>query len=73
MSNKNQPTLYQTKVVCSTCGTEFVVGLTKKEVKVDTCSNCHPFYSGKQTFVQATGQVEKFNKRYKVEKIVEKN
>jgi large subunit ribosomal protein L31 len=52
------------KVKCSTCGEEFEVGTTAGNVRIDTCSNCHPFYTGTQTFVQAAGRVEKFNKRY---------
>lgn len=52
------------KVKCSTCGEEFEVGTTANNVRIDTCSNCHPFYTGTQTFVQAAGRVEKFNKRY---------
>lgn len=64
MKDKIQPKYYIAKVKCSTCGTEFEVGSTIKEIKVDTCSKCHPFYTGQQTFVQAAGRVEKFNKRY---------
>lgn len=54
-------------VVCQTCGNEFETGSFRKEIKIDTCSNCHPFYTGTQTFVQAQGRVEKFNKRYGIE------
>ncbi|MFU8792587.1 MAG: 50S ribosomal protein L31 [Acholeplasmataceae bacterium] len=52
------------KVKCSTCGEEFEVGSTADSVRIDTCSNCHPFYTGTQSFVQVAGRVEKFNKRY---------
>lgn len=56
---------YQTiTVTCTTCGTTFQTGSILKEMRVDTCSNCHPFYTGKQTFAQADGRVERFNKRY---------
>lgn len=42
---------------------EFETGSTKKdEIKVDTCSNCHPFYTGRQRFAAAQGRIEKFNK-----------
>ena len=51
-------------IVCTTCGTEFESGSVLKEVRVDTCSNCHPYYTGKQLFAQADGRVDKFNKRY---------
>jgi large subunit ribosomal protein L31 len=52
------------KVKCSTCGAEHEVGTTANQIRIDTCSNCHPFYTGQQTFIQAAGRVEKFNKRY---------
>ncbi len=56
---------YQTiTVTCTTCGNTFQTGSVLKEMRVDTCSNCHPFYTGKQTFAQADGRVERFNKRY---------
>jgi large subunit ribosomal protein L31 len=63
-----QPEYNLAKVNCSTCGEEFEVGSTLKEIKVDTCSKCHPFYTGSQTFVQAQGRVERFNRRYGVNK-----
>ncbi len=55
---------YQTiTVTCTSCGSTFETGSTLKEIRVDTCSNCHPFYTGQQKFVAAAGRVEKFNKR----------
>ena len=58
------PKYYQTKAVCTGCGSEFMTGSTLKEIKVDTCSNCHPFYTGRQRFAQAEGRVARFNKKY---------
>lgn len=58
------PQYYKAKVVCTTCGNEFETGSTKPEIRVDTCSNCHPFYTGKQKHVVAAGRVDKFNKKY---------
>lgn len=58
------PKYYQTKVTCTTCGAVFETGSILSEIKVDTCANCHPFYTGKQMFTQADGRIEKFNKRY---------
>jgi large subunit ribosomal protein L31 len=54
-------------VKCTSCGAEFETGSTSKELRVDTCSNCHPFYTGRQRFAAAQGRIEKFNKRYNVE------
>ncbi len=53
------------KVVCS-CGTEFVTRSTlgKKELHVEVCSSCHPFYTGKQKLLDTAGRVDKFRKKY---------
>jgi len=50
--------------VCITCNNEFETGSTKKELRVDTCANCHPFYTGRQKHAQAAGRVERFKKKY---------
>ena len=64
MKKNIHPKYFECKVVCTSCGSEFMTGSTLKEIKVDTCSNCHPFYTGRQRFAQAQGRVEKFNKKY---------
>ena len=64
MKKNMHPKYYECKVVCTSCGSEFMTGSTLKEIRVDTCSNCHPFYTGRQRFAQAQGRVEKFNKKY---------
>lgn len=61
------PKYQKITVTCSTCGNTFETGSTAKEVRVDTCSNCHPFYTGKQKFIAAAGRIDKFNKRYKID------
>lgn len=58
------PEYNKCKVICTSCGNEFESGSTKKEIKVDTCSNCHPFYTGRQRFAAAQGRIEKFNKKF---------
>ncbi len=60
------PEYNKVTTVCTSCGTEFEVGSTVKEIKVDTCSNCHPFYTGRQRFAAAAGRIERFNKRYNI-------
>jgi large subunit ribosomal protein L31 len=58
------PTFYTDAiVVCGSCGTTWHTGATKKEVHVDVCSNCHPFFTGTQRIVDTAGQVERFTKR----------
>ena len=66
MKNGIHPKYNKVKVTCTTCGNVFETGSVLDEIRVDTCSNCHPFYTGKQTFTQADGRVEKFNKRYNI-------
>ncbi|MFC2048648.1 50S ribosomal protein L31 [Elusimicrobiota bacterium] len=46
------------------CGATFKAISTKTEVKVEICSNCHPFYTGEQRLIDSAGRVEKFNRRY---------
>jgi len=66
------PDMQTTKVVCTSCGTEFDTMSTKKEIRVDTCSNCHPFYTGKQRFAAAAGRIERFNRKYGINENEEK-
>lgn len=64
MQKDIQPKYYKTTVTCTTCGNTFETGSTKEDIKVDTCSNCHPFYTGRQRFASAAGRVEKFKQKY---------
>lgn len=58
-----------TKVTC-VCGNTFTTGSTMPEIRVEVCSNCHPFYTGEMKFVDTLGRVEKFQKKQqKAEKI----
>ena len=57
------PEYHQAKVTCA-CGETFVTGSVKKELRVEICSKCHPFYTGKQKLVDTGGRVDRFNKRY---------
>lgn len=57
------PKYQKVTVTCVSCGNTFETGSTKKEIRVDTCSKCHPFYTGEQKFVQAAGRIDRFNKR----------
>ena len=50
------------KVTCA-CGNSFTTGSTLKEIKVDICAACHPFFTGKMKFIDTMGRVEKFQKR----------
>ncbi len=50
------------KVVCA-CGNTFTTGSTREELHVEICSNCHPFYTGKQNLIDTAGTIDKFKKR----------
>lgn len=58
------PQYHQAKVTCA-CGNSFVVGSTMLEIKVEICSNCHPFYTGKQKFIDTAGRIDRFKARVK--------
>ncbi len=55
---------YTTAKVSCACGAAFETRATQAEIKVDICSVCHPFYTGKQKFVDTTGRVERFQKKF---------
>lgn len=46
------------------CGSEFELGSVNKEIQVEICSSCHPFFTGKQKLIDTAGRIEKFNKKY---------
>lgn len=62
MKEKIHPDYYETKVTCA-CGSTFVTGSTLKEIRVELCNQCHPFYTGKQKFVDTARRVEKFQEK----------
>lgn len=66
MKTDIQPEYYQATVTCN-CGNTFVTGSTKKELHVEICSKCHPFYTGQQKAAQARGRIDKFNKKYGIQ------
>ena len=57
------PEYYKATVRCA-CGNEFETGSTAKEITVEICSKCHPFFTGKQKLVDSAGRVERFKKKY---------
>ncbi|MFY9505966.1 MAG: 50S ribosomal protein L31 [Caldicoprobacterales bacterium] len=60
------PEYTQAEVRCA-CGETFTTGSTKKEIRVEICSKCHPFYTGKQKLVDTGGRVERFLKKYSMQ------
>ncbi len=63
MKKDIHPEYHLANVRCA-CGNEFQVGSTLKEIKVEICSQCHPFFTGKQKLVDTAGRVEKFMRKY---------
>lgn len=59
------------QVICS-CGNMFTVGSTKDTIHVELCSNCHPFYTGQQKFVDTASRIEKFQTKMAAKKIIVK-
>lgn len=68
MKEKIHPKFFEdAQVVCS-CGNTFTVGSTRKSLRVELCSKCHPFFTGERRMMDTAGRVEKFKQRYKLAK-----
>ena len=63
MKENIHPKVFDTTIVCTTCGTQWPTESTRQNVRVDICSHCHPFYTGEQRIVDTAGQVDRFMKR----------
>ncbi len=65
MKKEIHPAYQDAKVTCA-CGAAFTVGSTKKDINIEICSTCHPFYSGTEKSLDSAGRVEKFKARAKL-------
>jgi len=63
LKEKIHPNYKESKVVCA-CGESFDTRSTMNSIKVDICSKCHPFFTGREKLIDAEGRVEKFKKKY---------
>jgi large subunit ribosomal protein L31 len=63
MKPEIHPTYPQVQVHCA-CGETFMTGSTKKELRVEICSKCHPFFTGKQKLVDSAGRIDRFKQRF---------
>lgn len=63
MKENIHPKYYQTTIKCA-CGEVIATGSTKQDIRVEICSKCHPFFTGKQKLVDTSGRVDKFNKKF---------
>ena len=64
MKTKIHPQWYPDAQVTCSCGNNFTVGSTRKQLKVELCSKCHPYFTGQRRVLDTTGRVERFKKRY---------
>lgn len=63
MKTEIHPQYYTDAKVSCSCGNKFTVGSTQKEIKVEICSACHPFFTGNEKVIDAAGRVERFKAR----------
>jgi large subunit ribosomal protein L31 len=64
MKENIHPRLHRVTVTCA-CGNQFETHSTKKEMRLEVCNACHPFFTGKQKLLDAAGRVERFQRRYR--------
>lgn len=65
MKSNIHPQFYEDAVVTCSCGNTFVTGSTKKQIIVEVCHRCHPFYTGEQRYIDTKGKVDRFEKKRK--------
>ena len=66
MKTDTHPKFYNAVVTCS-CGNEFNTGSTTPTMRVEVCSNCHPFYTGEQRVMDTQGRIERMRRRYSLQ------
>ncbi|MCL4131973.1 UNVERIFIED_CONTAM: hypothetical protein GTU68_021000 [Idotea baltica] len=64
MKKEIHPEYFAAKATCGGCGASFETGSTLKDIHVSVCSECHPFYTGKQRFLDSEGRIDKFKAKY---------
>lgn len=65
MKKNIHPAFEETKIKCA-CGNEIITRSTVKDISIEICSQCHPFFTGKQKLIDTAGRVERFKKKYKI-------
>jgi large subunit ribosomal protein L31 len=65
MKPKIHPKYEEVEVTCN-CGNKFTTRSTAKKIHLEICSNCHPFYTGKQKLIDTAGRIERFKSKYKI-------
>lgn len=67
MKESIHPKYYENAKVTCACGNTFVSGATKESLRVEVCSQCHPFYTGSQRIMDTAGRLERFKRRYNIQ------
>jgi large subunit ribosomal protein L31 len=67
MKEKIHPKYYETKITCA-CGNVIETRSTAKNISVEICSNCHPYFTGKQKLIDTAGRVDRFKRKYAKDK-----
>ncbi len=67
MKAKIHPKYYETTISCA-CGNVIETHCTVKDIRVEICSNCHPFFTGKQKLIDTAGRIDRFRKKYGLDK-----
>src|SRR5262245_39703167 len=62
------PVVHQAVITCASCGTKYTLTSTQENIHVELCSNCHPFYTGAQRFVDSASRISGFEQRMKKQK-----
>ena len=65
MKKDLHPKYFETSIECA-CGNKIQTRSTVKDIKIEICSKCHPFYTGKSKLIDSAGRVERFKRRYKI-------
>ncbi len=68
MKEKIHPQYFTDAQVTCSCGNKFTTGSTRKQLRVELCNKCHPFFTGEQKIIDTAGRVERFKKKYKLDK-----
>ncbi|MEW6412475.1 MAG: 50S ribosomal protein L31 [Candidatus Zixiibacteriota bacterium] len=66
MKSGIHPEYHELEITCA-CGAKYKTRSTRKEIKVEICANCHPFFTGKQKLIDTAGRVERFRRKYKLD------
>lgn len=66
MKAEIHPTYYPNAIVTCSCGDSYTTGSTKRQLHVEICKECHPFFTGEQRIVDTEGRVERFNRRFRM-------